>query len=320
MNQYILRRLFIAIPVLFGVTVLIYLMIDLAPGDPVTAMISPRDVSVRGTEWLDRERARLGFDQPWPVRYGVWISQALQGNLGYSLISGRPVSEMIASRLEPTLRLTVTALVISSILSILMGVVSALYQYRFPDHALTTVSFVSVSIPGFFLGLALIYVFALRLHWLPTGGMSTPGQPDSLGDTLRHLFLPATVLGASLLGGLARYTRAGMLDVLHQDYITVARAKGLRERTVLFRHALRNGLLPIITITGLRIPLLIGGAVIVEEVFAWEGLGRMGIQAVFSQDYPVIMALNLMIAFVVIASSLIADLLYAFVDPRIRYN
>lgn len=320
MSAYIFRRLLISIPVLLGVTFLIYLMVDLAPGDPVTAMISPRDVGLQGDEWVERERERLGLNQPFIVRYGIWLREAVQGNLGYSLISGRPVTEMIGSRLGPTLRLTLTALIVSTILSILIGVISAVYQYGPIDNFFSTLSFVSVSIPGFFLGLALIYVFALRLHWFPTGGMDTAGQPDSFGDALWHLVLPATVLGLSLLGGLARYTRSVMLDVLNEDYVRTARSKGLREPFVLFKHVLRNGLLPIITITALRVPFLLGGAIVIEQVFAWEGLGQLGIQAVFSQDYPVIMAFNLMIAVVVIAANLFADVGYAAADPRIRYS
>lgn len=319
-SRYIFRRLLISIPVLLGVTFLIYLMVDLAPGDPVSAMISPRDAGLLGEDWIARERARLGFDQPFIVRYGIWLGQAVQGNLGYSLISGRPVGEMIAARLGPTLRLTITALVVSTILSILIGVLSAVHQYRLIDHFFSGLSFVSVSLPGFFLGLVLIYLFALRLDWFPTGGMHTAGKPETFGDDVWHLILPATVLGLSLLGGLARYTRAALLDVLHEDYVRTAHAKGLREPVVLVKHALRNGLLPIITITALRVPFLLGGAVVIEQVFAWEGLGQLGIQAVFSQDYPVIMAFNLMIAIVVIASNLVADVGYAVADPRIRYS
>ncbi len=320
MARYIIRRLLIAIPVLLGVTFLIYLMVDLAPGDPVTAMISPRDAGLLGEDWIERERARLGYDQPFIVRYGIWLGQAVQGNLGYSIISGRPVSDMLLSRLGPTLRLTLTALIISSILSILIGVVSAVHQYRPVDHFFSSVSFISVSLPAFFLGLVLIYVFALRLGWFPTGGIRTPGQPETLSDAAWHLALPATVLGLTLLGGLARYTRSAMLDVLHEDYVRTARAKGLREHVVLVKHVLRNGLLPIITITALRIPFLIGGAVVIEQVFAWEGLGQMGIQAVFSQDYPVIMGFNLLVAVAVIVSSLVADIAYGIADPRIRYG
>jgi peptide/nickel transport system permease protein len=320
MSLFIARRLLISIPVLLGVTFLIYLMVDLAPGDPVSAMISPRDAGKYGTEWIERERARLGLDQPLLVRYGIWLGEAVRGNLGYSLISGRPVVEMIAARLGPTLRLTMTALVISTILSVLIGMASAIHQYRPIDHFFSVVSFVTVSIPSFFLGLLLIYVFALRLHWFPTGGISTAGEANTLADALWHLTLPAAVLALSLLGSLARYTRGAIAEVLDEDYVRTARAKGLRRPAVLTTHVLRNGLLPIITITALRIPFLLGGAVVVEQVFAWEGLGQLGIQAVYSQDYPVVMAFNLLIAVVVIISNLLADVAYALADPRIRYN
>jgi peptide/nickel transport system permease protein len=203
---------------------------------------------------------------------------------------------------------------------VVIGVVSAVNQYRWLDHVLTTTSFVLVSVPGFFLGLLLIYIFALRLPWLPTGGLNTPGVPSTVRDSALHLLMPATVLGASLTAGLARYTRAAMLETLSHDYIVAARAKGLTWGKVLVRHALRNALLPIITITGLRIPLLLGGSVVVEEVFNWPGLGQLGVLAVFSQDYPTIMALNLLIAVTVVLSNLATDATYALVDPRIRYD
>ena len=273
MGKYIVQRVLINIPVILVITILVYLMIDLAPGDPVSAMLSPEQRALRGEDWVREEQERLGLNRPLPVRYALWLSEVLRGNLGYSYMTKEPVVQLLGRLLGPTLKLTVTSLIIATVLSLVVGVVSALKQYSIIDHLLTFLSFIGVSLPSFFLSLILIYVFALKLHLLPTGGLRTGVQGGDLVDDLRHLILPVIAMTTPYVAGLARYVRSSTLDVLRMDYVTVARAKGLDERTVIGRHVLRNGLLPFVTITGMRIPSLIAGAVVIEQVFFWPGLG-----------------------------------------------
>jgi peptide/nickel transport system permease protein len=319
MGRYVLRRLLTSIPVLLGVTLFIYFLMDLAPGDPVTAMIPPELRSLYGDDWIEREYERLGLDKPWLVRYGLWLRGAVTGNLGYSIVSRKPVVQEIARLLPRTLKLAVSALLVATAGGLIVGVVGALKQYSLIDHILTLGSFTALSVPNFFLSLVLIYVFALALHLLPSGGTRTVGN-ESLGDSIVHMILPTIALAAPLTAGLARYMRSSVLDVLSQDYVTTARSKGLSERTVIVKHVLRNSLLPFVTITGMRIPYLIAGSIVIEYVFFWPGVGQMSVQAVLGHDYPVVMGINLLIAIVVMLSNLITDVTYAIIDPRIRYT
>jgi peptide/nickel transport system permease protein len=324
LRRYILNRLLIAIPVLIGITIFNFAFIHIAPGDPVTMMMplnlaeSTGATFVQTEEWRQEMRARLGLDQPLPVQYVRWMEQIVQGNLGRSIASGRPVRPEVMHRLRATLKLTGTALLISIVVGVSVGMLSAIKQYSFWDHAATFFSFFAVSVPGFFMALVFIDIFALKLKLLPTSGMSTLGAPPSIRDELVHLIMPATVLGLSGTAGLIRYTRSSLLEVLRQDYVVTARAKGLSERVVLLRHAFRNGLLPVITVISLHLPELFGGAVIIEQIFYWQGMGQFGVKAVFDRDYPVIMALNLITATLVLTANLLADITYAVVDPRIR--
>ncbi|MFH5181569.1 ABC transporter permease [Paenibacillus sp. TAB 01] len=316
MLDYTIRRLLIAVPVLLGVTFLNFFIIYLAPGDPVDLYANP-DVS-EADKLLRREA--LGLDDPLIVQYFKWLGHLLSGNLGTSFSSFQPVTHMIAERLGATLLLMGAALIIAYLIAIPLGILSAVKQYSWLDYIASTGSFLGVSVPSFFLGLGVIYIFGVNLGVLPTGGMNTIGQEGEIGDTLKHLVLPALTLGTSIAGGMVRYVRSSVLEVLGQDYLRTARAKGLPEWKVINKHTLKNALIPIITIAGMDIPMLIGGAVVTETVFQWSGMGQLTIQAILSRDYPALMGINLVAAVAVLLSNLWADLMYAFVDPRIKYN
>jgi peptide/nickel transport system permease protein len=319
MNTYILKRILITIPLLLGITVITFSLIHLAPGDPVTGMIDPTQGNL-DAEAIARERSRLGLDRPLPVQYALWLGRVARGNLGYSLINHKPVSELVGDRILSTLQLTVTALVISVVVGIGIGIMSAVKQYSWLDSLFTFLSFSAVSVPGFFLSLGLIYILALKLQWLPTSGMETLGAPPSIWDKLKHMIMPVSVLAVTMTAPLVRYARSSMLEVLSQEYLTVARAKGLREWIVLLRHGLPNALIPVVTIIGLRLPGLFGGSVIVEQIFHWPGIGMLNIWAVFNQDYTVLMGLNMVSAVLILLANLLTDITYAVIDPRVRYE
>lgn len=316
MQQYLLRRVLVTLPILLGITVLSYLILSLTPGDPVQMLINPSmsqaDVEIK--------RRALGLDRPVYVRYIRWLDELAHGNLGYSFSSGAPVAARIAERVAPTLTLTVTALLLSYLIAIPSGVLAATRRYTWVDYLATLFAFLGISLPTFFLGLAGIYVFGLRLRWLPTGGTMTLGGEGGVLDTLLHLVLPATVLAVAGAGQVMRYVRSSMLEVLGQEFVRTARAKGLAELVVLRRHALRNALIPVITLAGLQLPILLAGAVITEQVFEWPGMGRLIIEAINQRDYPVLMGITLISAGLVAAGNLLADVAYSLVDPRIRYQ
>ncbi|MBX3068931.1 MAG: ABC transporter permease [Thermomicrobiales bacterium] len=320
MGRYILRRLLISIPVLFGITLVTYLIVSLAPGDPVSALVNPEQIAELGPGWLEARRAELGLDEPIPIRYGLWMKEVAQGNLGYSYTDRRPVSTTIGERIWPTVKLMLTVQILALLIAVPIGIISAIRQYSLIDYIVTIFGFATISIPAFFLALAAIYVFSIRLGWLPSAGMNTLGKPPSFRDSLEHLILPATVLGLGQAAPLIRYTRSSMLETVRQDYVRVARAKGLSERRVISRHALRNALIPLVTVIALTLPQLLGGTVIIEQIFAWPGMGSLAIKAVRGRDYPTIMAINMIGAVAILVSSLIADIVYAWVDPRISYK
>ncbi len=319
MGQFLLRRILVSIPVLLGITIAMYVIINLAPGDPVTALMNPEQMANMGPDWVAQQRESLGLNDPLPVRYVKWLEETASGNLGYSSVDRLPVNEKIGERIWPTLKLMLVVLVISVIVGVPLGIISALKQYSIVDYLLTISGFLTVSIPSFFLALVLIYIFSLKLDWLPTAGMYTVGQPRNFVDSLQHMILPATVLGLAQAAPIIRYTRASLLETIRQDYVTVARAKGLAERGVVM-HALRNALIPIITIIALNIPMLLGGTVIIEQVFSWPGMGSLAIASVQGRDYNVLMGINLIAAIMILVSNLIADAIYALVDPRIKYS
>ena len=325
MSRYLLRRLLLSVPVIFGITLINFTFIRLAPGDPVSMMIPPELLETGGAqdlspEWRQEMEARLGLDKPIPVQYVVWLGEIATGNFGRSISTGRAVLPELSLRLWPTLKLMGTALSISIVLGIVAGAISAMRPYSWFDYASSLFAMLGVSVPNFFQALLFIYVFSIVLHLLPTSGMATLGMPPSLWDSFVHLVMPAVVLGTSGAASIARYTRSSLLEVLRQDYVTTARSKGLAEKAIVLRHALRNGILPVITIISLQLPQLFGGSVIIEQIFYWQGMGLLAIKAVLERDYPVIMAFNLMSASMVLAANLLADLAYAVADPRIRYG
>jgi peptide/nickel transport system permease protein len=314
--QYIIRRLLIAVPVLVGVTIFTFIIINLAPGNPVEMQLNPFATEAD----LEIKKEALGLNDPIYIQYFHWLGSLLKGDFGYSFSTYEPVADMISNRIWPTILLMGAALLIAYIIAIPIGILSATKQYSWIDYLTTSVSFLGISVPNFFLGLGAIYLFAITFRVFPTGGMNTLGGTGGFGDILMHMVLPAMVLGTAIAGNVVRYVRSSMLEVLDQDYLRTARAKGLREFVVTNKHALRNALIPIITVIGLEIPLLIGGAVITEQIFQWPGLGQLTIQSIGSRDYPTLMALNLMAALAVLFSNLLTDILYSVADPRIKYN
>ena len=315
MGKYILKRILIAIPVLIGITLIDYAIMCLA-GSPLEMLKGPRISDAA----LQAKEIAAGLDKPLIVQYFVWLWQLLQGNLGYSMKSYEPVSAMIGSHIGPTLLLMGASLTLSLLIAVPAGIYSAVKQYSKGDYAVVTASFIGSSIPSFFLALILIYIFTVKLGILPSGGMNALGMDGSVADTIRHMVLPVTVLAVSLAGSNIRYIRSSFLEILQQDYLRTARAKGIGYKRVIWKHAMRNALLPIVTVIGMQIPMLFGGAVIIEQVFSWPGLGLMTMTAIMGRDYPVIMGVCLLSAVVVLVSNLITDILYALVDPTIQLN
>ena len=319
MGRYILRRLLISIPVLLGINIVTFTFASLAPGDPVSAMIDPnRPLPPAEIAKLKEE---LGLNKPIPVRYVIWLGQVLQGNLGYSLVSHRSVGGEIADRLPQTILLMATAWLLSVVIGVPLGIYSAFHQYSRVDYVLTLFVFAGISVPAFFLALLAIYLFAFRIPIFPTSGMYEPlSQLNPIADRVWHLVLPGTVLGIEGTASYLRYTRASVLEVMRQDYVTTARAKGLAEWGVRVSHVFRNALLPLVTIAGLHLPALIGGALFIEMLFSWPGMARLAISATLGRDYPMIMGVGLVAAMMILLANLIADLTYAIADPRIRYS
>lgn len=328
MNRYFIRRLLQALPVLIGITIITFTFTELAPGDAVSAMIigDVIDTGIGGDEASSVEKLReiYGLDKPAPVRYLQWMGGLFRGSLGIRIRSRIPVAEEIALRLPATLQLMGVAMAIAIILGIPIGILSALKQYSTFDYVMTTWVFAAISVPGFFAAIAVIYIFAVRLSWFPTTGYSSVGQDFGFWggfiDHLRHLALPATVLGLESTAGIMRYTRSSVLEVMRMDFVVTARSKGLRERTVIFGHVLRNALLSVITIIGLRLPSLFGGTIIIETIFNWPGMGILYLDAIETRDYPLIMGMVLISAVAIVFSNLITDLVYGVADPRIRYE
>ena len=314
MLKYILKKILLAIPVLLGITIIDFLLMNLA-GSPIDMMTGPKV-----TESMKALRAAAwGLDQPIWKQYLGWLAEILQGNLGYSYKTYQPVAEMIGSHIGPTLLLMGSSLVLGLLIAIPAGIYSAVHRYQKRDYAMVTTSFVFSSVPSFFMALLLIYLFTVRLGWLPSSGMTTPGLDGSVTDILRHMVMPVIVLAAGVAGSNIRYIRSAVLEILEMDYLRTARAKGIGRFRVINKHALRNALLPIVTVIGMQIPTLFGGAVIVEQVFSWPGLGLITMSAILGRDYPVIMGVCLLSAVVVLLANLLTDIVYALVDPTIKY-
>lgn len=319
MYKHVLKRLVSIIPLLIGVSIISFFVMHLAPGDPTALFVDP---SVSPQE-LARIRSNWGLDHPVHVQYFFWLKNVLRGDLGTAYIINRPVTELIAERIPATLLLMATSLFFILLVSIPLGVLSAYKKGRGLDNIISVLSFLGMSVPSFWLALMLMLLFSVKLGFLPSSGMSDPiladtSLPGKLADIVRHMVLPVLTMVIIGFAGLTRYIRSGTIEVLGQNYIKAARAKGLSERTVLFKHALRNSLLPVITILGMTIPDLFAGAFIIETIFAWPGMGRLGVGAVFSRNYPLIMGIVFISSLLIILGNLAADVLYSVADPRIR--
>ncbi len=313
MGTYFLRRVLATIPVMAIVALFVFSLLYIAPGDPA-AVIAGDQAS---PEQIAHIRASLGLDRPFIVRFGDWLWHVVHGDLGTSIFTNLPVSHMIAQRIEPTLSLMIVTLILSLVIAIPMGVIAAWTQGKWQDRLIMVFAVLGFSTPVFVIGYVLAFVFALQLRWLPVQGFVPIEQ--GFWPFLRTLVLPGFTLGGIYIALIARITRASMLDVLSQDYVRTARAKGLGERPVLFVHALKNAAVPIVTVVGLGVALLIGGAVVTESVFAIPGLGRLTVDAILRRDYPVIQGVVLLFSFVYVLVNLVIDLLYTVFDPRIRY-
>lgn len=311
MTQYIIRRLLQSIFVLVGVTFLVFIIMFQA-GDPVILMASP-DAT---TEQIDQMRRDMGFDRPWFVQYADFMSNAVRGDFGNSLRQGQPVFGLVMDRLPATLQLAFAAFILSVIISIPVGVISATRRNSLYDNGAMGFALLGQSLPVFFLGVMLIWIFAGVLGWLPSSGR---GDVD-LASRVKHMVLPAITLGTFSLAQNARLVRSTLLEVLGLDFIKTARAKGLRENTVVMRHALRNALIPVVTVLGLQFGTLLGGAVITETVFSWPGIGRLTINAIHQRDFPLVVGAVTVIAVIFVVLNLIIDLIYGFLDPRVRYS
>ncbi len=314
--RYVASRLWQTVIVMFLVSVLTFVFLTVLPGDPVTLLLGPENAATMTPEDIERARERLGLNEPLPVRYADWLGGVLTGDWGTSVRTRAPVLQSIENRAPVTLQLAAFAWVVSLVVAIPIGILAALARNSWFDRVATLLATTGVAMPNFWLAILMILLFSVRLGWLPSSGYVSPFEDPVAG--FRHLLMPSIVLGLAQAATVMRQTRSSMLEVMQQDYIRTARAKGLSAYTVTIRHGLRNALLPVITVLGLRLGNLLGGSVIVESVFALPGMGRLAVNAIFTQDFPVVMGFVLLIALVVSVASLVTDLVYGFADPRIQ--
>ena len=317
MFVYFTRRLLYLIPMLLGISFLIYLGLELTPGDILSYLLPPEAIADLKPEELIAMREALGLNDPFIVRYFYWLGGILQGDFGYSLASGVPISQLVLERVPATLELSIAALLFSTFFGVILGSISALKRGSLMDNSLTVFGMIGVSIPEFIFGLIALVVFALQLEWLPVGKRLMPGY-DSYWDHMPHLVMPAMVLGLIMTAGVMRYTRSSMLDSLNKEFIRTARSKGVPEWRVNFIHGLRVALIPVVVLIGFRLPMLIGGTVIIEQVFQWPGIGDLFVNAVRGQNYPLVMMISLLSVTAVLFASFLIDLLTALLDPRIK--
>ncbi|MCA1036653.1 MULTISPECIES: ABC transporter permease [Bacillus] len=312
MLRFLINRFGQSLILLLIVTLITFFLINLAPGGPASTM------RMEATQEERQAMAvKLGLDQPVHIRYLEWIKDALQGDLGISFTSSEPVLKRIAERLPYTLELTLFTIIISVILGILLGVVSAIKRGKAQDHVINFMSVIGLSVPAFWLGLMLILLLSIKLGWLPSSGVGARGADFDLWGWISHLIMPVLILTTTVLPNIVRFTRSSMLEVISQNYIRTVRAKGAKESIVLYIHALRNALIPVITIIGVLIPRLLSGAVITEAIFGWTGIGTLILEAARGRDYPLVMGVTVVITLIVILSNLIVDLVYSKVDPRV---
>lgn len=317
MGGYLIRRLIQAIPVLLGITLVSFFIINSAPGDP--ALLYMDRSSNPTQEDIERVRRELGLDKPLPVRYAEWLGRAVHGDFGESFVDKRPVITKIAEAAPYSIKLAVASILLGYTLAILLGVLAAVRANTWVDYLISGLSALFVSAPVFWVALMAILLISVKWKLLPTSGWSTYGDGSFL-DVARHLILPTFILALRDIAGLSRYVRSGLLEMLNADFIRTARSKGLAERAVIYKHALRNALIPVVTVIGLSLPHLVGGAVVTEKVFALPGMGRLAVDAVAGRDYPTIIAINLLLSILVVFGNILADLAYSWVDPRIRYS
>jgi len=324
--RYILNRLALIVPIILGVTLIIFLILAFIPGDPAQLMLG----EAASAEAVAALRTELGLDKPLLIRYGIFLKQLLQGDLGTSYLQRAPVLKLIVDRLPATLELTLFAMFVGSVIGVVAGIISATKQHSLLDYTAMFISILGVSMPVFWLGIMLILFFSVNLGWLPVSGRGPGviaalpailnGDFDPLIQGLRHILLPSITLGTGLAALIARMTRSSMLEIIRQDYVKTAKAKGLPGKLVIWKHALKNALIPVITALGLQFGQLLGGAVLTESIFAWPGLGRLAVDAINARDFPVIQGVVLVITLGVVLVNLIVDLIYTFIDPRIRYS
>ncbi|MBV9258604.1 MAG: ABC transporter permease [Ktedonobacteraceae bacterium] len=320
MGRYIIRRVLQAIPLLLLVSIAMFGLIHLLPGGPVGVFLNPH-LSAAGRANIE---ARFGLNDSVPVQYFKWLINALQGNFGFSFQTNQPVTDVLGEHFPPTLELFTASLAVALVIAIILGTISALRQNTSTDYIVTSLSYFGLSMPVFFFALLAQEIFGVALHWLPTSGIATAGVTfdafNGAWDNLNHLLLPMLVLATGFVAGWSRYLRSSMIEVKKQDYIRTAQAKGVSTTTVLMRHALRNALIPLVTAVAIDFGSIAGGAAITETVFAWPGVGRLFLDSLDARDYPVLLSMLVIAAAAVIAANLIADVLYAVIDPRIRYS
>ena len=316
-TKYILKRVLIAIPTFFGITVIASLTSSMAPGSPLYMLLADPRMTA---EEIARREVALGLDKPVIVQYFTWLGQFLQGNLGFSYRTGRQVFTMISERLGPTLLLTCSSMMLSILVAVPLGILAAKRPYSAWDYTASGLSFLTAATPHFFVGLIFIYLFVVQWNILPMGGMYDTTGVRTYAMLARHMIMPTVVLSFQQMGSWIRFTRSSMLEVLSEDYIRTAKSKGLRWNTVVYRHGLRNALIPVVTEIGMSIPTLVGGAVVTEQIFNWPGIGSLMVQSINARDYPVIMGITVMVAAVVLIGNLVVDLAYGLLDPRISYK
>ena len=315
MTQYLLRRLLHAVLIIWGCATLVFFLLRLIPGDPVIQMLGPEYTPEAATLL----RQRLGLDEPVHVQYVRWFGNILTGDFGTSIATGESVTGAIGTGLPKTLSIALLSFLIALLIALPAGVLAALKRNTAFDYAASVVAFVGVSMPSFWFGIILVLIFAVRLGWLPSLGYAEIGD-EGVWEWLKHLLLPSIAIGAGYAAILMRFVRAGLLEVLGSDYVRTARAKGLGERAVMVRHALRNALIPVVTIAGIQLALLLSGAVVIEIVFSIRGLGRILVGAIFDKDYPMVQGVILLVAVIFVLANLVVDVVYTFLDPRIHYG
>lgn len=319
MGKFIVKRCIVSVVVFFGITLLVYVLVSLTPGSPAEIMLGG-DLSNISPAVIEATERELGLDKPIIIRYFLWLGQLLRGNMGISYRTGKPVFDAVLSRLGPTLLLTISSTIVAILIAVPLGAISAYKPYSSWDYVSSGLAFVGTSVPNFFVALVLIYLFSVKLGLLPVSGMYDSSSDPTFVSLVRHLICPLAALCLSQLGSILRQTRGSMLEALHGDYVRTCRAQGMSEWRVVVVHGLRNAMLPILTEIGGKIPFIIGGAVVTEQIFSWPGLGSLMVTSINNRDYATIMGITVFIAVIVLLGNILLDILYGVVDPRIRHS